>query len=393
MEVVGRLVLDDGVALGRVRVEAGTIVDVELESEPTAEGLSAPGTSAGPLIAPGFVDVHVHGWGGHDAMGPTEDLDGMARALFRRGVTSFLPTAVTRPLPELATFAVRVRAWISASPSDGATPLGFNLEGPFVSRDRPGAQNPAFIRAPAEVPWTEVAPLVDGLRVTTVAPEVLGAIELIERLAAAGVAVSLGHSAASRDESLAGYAAGARSTTHLFNAMSGVNHHAPGLAAVALSRDAACVELIADGHHVDPIIWPLILRTKPADRVLLVSDAISLAGTGEGLGQLGGLEVEVRGDRCTLRGTDVLAGSVIALDTAVRNLVAHGVPIARAVAAATRVPLALIGVMDRGRIAPGQRADLVELDDDLVVRRVTHGDRWLDVANPGATAGPRQRSV
>jgi N-acetylglucosamine-6-phosphate deacetylase len=384
MEVVGRLVLDDGVALGRIRVEAEMIVDVALESEPTADGSSARETSAGPLIAPGFVDVHVHGWGGHDAMGSTEDLDGMARALFRRGVTSFLPTAVTRPLPELAIFADRIRAWMSTSPSDGAIPLGFNLEGPFISHDRPGAQNPAFIRAPAEVAWTEVAPLVDRLRVTTVAPEVPGAIELIERLAAAGVAVSLGHSAASRDESLAGYAAGARSTTHLFNAMTGINHHAPGLAAVALSHDAACVELIADGHHVDPIVWPLILRTKRADRVLLISDAVSLAGTGDGLGQLGGLDVEVHGDRCTLRGTDVLAGSVIALDTAVRNLVAHGVPIARAVAAATRVPLRLIGVTDRGRIAPGQRADLIELDDDLVVRRITHGDLWLEVTNPVA---------
>lgn len=377
MDVVGRLVLDDGVAHGRIRIRDRTIVDVSLDSGPAD---LPPGASHdGPLIAPGFVDLHVHGWGGYDAMGGAEQLDGMARALFRRGITSFLPTAVTAGLRELARFAEGVRTWMPQAPADGASPLGFNLEGPFISPDRPGAQNRAFIRAPAEVAWDELGPLVDGLRVTTIAPEVAGAIGLIERLAAAGVAVSLGHSAAGRDESLAGFAAGARSTTHLFNAMTGVDHHAPGLAAVALAEDAAWVELIADGHHVDPILWSTILRSKPAGRVLLVSDAISLAGTGDGVGQLGGLDVEVHGDRCTLRGTEVLAGSVIALDTAVRNLVRRGVPLPRSVAAGSSVPLDLVDVTDRGRIAPGLRADLVELDGDLAVRRVTHGDGWLDV--------------
>ncbi len=377
MEVVGRLILDDGVAHGRIRIRDRTIVDVSLDSGPA--DLPPGASDAGPLIAPGFVDLHVHGWGGYDAMGGAEPLDGMARALFRRGVTSFLPTAVTAGLSDLARFAEGVRAWMPRAPADGASPLGFNLEGPFISPDRPGAQNRAFIRAPTEVGWDELGPLVDGLRVTTIAPEVAGAIGLIERLAAAGVAVSLGHSAASRDDSLAGFAAGARSTTHLFNAMTGVDHHAPGLAAVALAEDAAWVELIADGQHVDPILWSTILRSKPAGRVLLVSDAISLAGTGDGVGQLGGLDVEVHGDRCTLRGTEVLAGSVIALDTAVRNLVRRGVPLPRSVAAGSRVPLDLVGVTDRGRIGPGLRADLVELDGELAVRRVTHGDGWLDV--------------
>jgi N-acetylglucosamine-6-phosphate deacetylase len=389
VEIAGRLVLDDGVAPGRLTIEHGLIAEVRLEGPPDAgaDGAEAGhGSAGGPLIAAGFVDVHVHGWGGHDAMGDTDALDGMARALFRRGVTSFLPTAVTAPLPDLAGFADRVRSWLGSAPQDGASPLGFNLEGPFISPSRPGAQNPAHIRAPADVDPEDVSPLLEGLRVTTVAPEVRGAIALIERLAAAGLAVSLGHSIASGDEAAAGYAAGARSTTHLFNAMTGVDHHAPGLASVALGDDRICVELIADGHHVDPVVWPIILRTKPADRLLLVSDAVSLAGTGDGIGRLGGLEVEVRGDRCTLRGTETLAGSVIALDTAVRNLVRHGVPLHRAVQAATRTPLALIGVTDRGRIRPGQRADIVELDDDLVVRRVTHGDGWLDVEPTAARA-------
>ncbi len=192
--------------------------------------------------------------------------------------------------------------------------------------------------------------------------------------------IALGHSAATLVEARAGYDAGATSTTHLFNGMSGVDHRAPGLAAAALVDDRAYVELIADGEHVDPAIWPLITRTKPADRLLLISDAIPLAGTGDGRARVGGLEIEVTGQRVTLVGTSTLAGSVIALDSAVRNLVASGVGLPAAVAAASRNPLAMLGVADRGRLAPGQRAHLVELDDDLRVRRVLRDERWVDGA-------------
>ena len=140
------------------------------------------------------------------------------------------------------------------------------------------------------------------------------------------------------------------------------------------------VELIADGEHVHPAIWPLITRAKPTDRLMLVSDAIPLAGMGDGRARVGGLEVEVVGQRVTLVGTTTLAGSVIALDTAVRNLVGAGIALPAAVAAASRNPLAMLGVTDRGRIAVGQRADLVELDEGLRVRRVMRGGVWFDGA-------------
>ena len=159
--------------------------------------------------------------------------------------------------------------------------------------------------------------------------------------------------------------------------MSGVDHRAPGVAVAALLDDAAYVELIADGIHVDPALWELITRLKPVDRLVLVSDALAIAGTGDGRGRIGALDVDVVGDRVTLAGTTTLAGSVIALDSAVRNLVASGVGLPAAVAAASRNPLALLGIADRGRIAVGQRADLVELDADLVVRRVMRGGVWL----------------
>ena len=367
--VRGRLVLDDAIVPGRLHLGDGRIIAIEPDD---AE-------AGGPFVTPGFVDVHVHGWGGHDAMGSREDLDGMARALLRHGVTSFLPTAVTASLDALRAFADRVRGWMPVAPSDGSTPLGFNLEGPFISPQRKGAQNPAFIGNASAVALESLAPLLPSMRIMTVAPEAPGALDLIRWLAAHGVAPSMGHSASTLEEARAGYAAGGRTTTHLFNAMTGVVHHAPGLAVAALTDDAAYVELIADGHHVHPSLWPIITRTKPADRLILVSDALAIAGMGEGRSLSGGLDVEVRGSRLTLAGTDTLAGSVIALDSAVRNLVRSGMALPAASAAASRNPLALLGVTDRGRLAAGQRADLVELDEDLVVRRVARDGDWLSV--------------
>jgi N-acetylglucosamine-6-phosphate deacetylase len=368
-EVRGRLVLDGDVASGRILIEGDRIASVDLDDVVPDGAL--------PFLAPGFVDVHVHGWGGHDAMGPSAALDGMARALLRRGVTSFLPTGVTNPLPVLHAFADTVRAWMPNAPADGAEPLGFNLEGPFISEARKGAHNPEFLAVPAAVPRHEIEPLLEGLLLTTVAPEIPGGLELIAWLRERGVRVSIGHSAADLGMARAGYDAGGTTTTHLFNAMTGVEHRSPGVAVAALTRDDAYVELIADGQHVDPSLWPIITRTKPVDRLLLVSDALALAGMGDGRITIAGLEIEVHGERCTLVGSGTLAGSVIALDTAVRNLVRHGATLPAAVAAASRNPLEMLGISDRGRLEAGLRADLVELDGGLAVRRVMRGGAWI----------------
>ncbi|HET7828817.1 MAG TPA: N-acetylglucosamine-6-phosphate deacetylase [Candidatus Limnocylindrales bacterium] len=368
----GRLVLDDEVVAGRLTIEDGWIRAVEPDPDDAVAG-------GGPIYVPGFIDVHVHGWGGHDATGDADALSGMARALLRRGVTSFLPTAPTLPFDELPRFADRVRAWTPEAPPDGAQPLGFNLEGPFLARARKGAHEASLLREPAGVDAAFLDPLLDGLRIMTVAPELPGALELIARLAAEGVAASLGHSQATLEQARAGYAAGARTTTHLFNAMTGVDHRAPGLAVAALGEDAAYVELIADGIHVHPALWPLVARSKPQDRLLLISDALPVAGSASGRGRIGALEVEVQDGRAVVAGTETLAGSVIALDTAVRNVAAgHGLP--AAIRAAAGNPAALLGADDRGRLVVGGRAHLVELDEDLRVRRVTRGNGWIEGA-------------
>jgi N-acetylglucosamine-6-phosphate deacetylase len=367
--VRGRLVLEDRVAVGELTIEDGRISAVSLDEGATGDGL--------PYVCPGFVDVHVHGWGGHDAMGGRAALDGMARGLVKRGVTSFLPTAVTAPMSHLADFAETVRAWRPTAPADGAEPLGFNLEGPFLAEAKRGAHDPARLRVPSDVSAEDIEPLLDELKIVTIAPELPGAIDLIRSLAARGVAVSLGHSAATVKEAGTGYAAGARSTTHLFNAMTGIDHHAPGLAVAALLEDDAWVELIADGIHVDASLWPLIRRLKRADRLLLVSDALPAAGTTDTTCYIGSLKVEIRDGRATLAGTDTLAGCIAGLDEAVKNLVSTGVRVPDAVAAVTRAPLSLLGLVDRGRLEPGQRADLVELDGGFRVRRVMRSGAWI----------------
>lgn len=361
----GRLILADRIQPGIVRLEGDLIVGVEPD----------PAGADGPYIAPGYVDLHVHGWGGHDAMGSSAALDGMARALLGRGVTSFLPTAVAAPLDDLCAFADRVRGWIPVAAADGAEPLGFNLEGPFLAETRRGAHDRTHLRVPADVSFDELEPLLDGLRVMTIAPEAAGALELIAWLSRRGVVASLGHSAADLVTSRSGFDAGARSTTHLFNAMTGLHHRDPGLALAALTEDAAYAELIADGHHVHPALWPLVARAKPADRLLLVSDAISIAGTDATDALIGGLAVEIRDGRCVLAGSDTLAGSLIALDTAVANLASAGIAVPAAVAAASTNPADLIGATDRGRIAVGLRADLVELDDAMRVVGVVRAGR------------------
>jgi N-acetylglucosamine-6-phosphate deacetylase len=366
MELVGRAVLPDRILPARIRVEDDRIVEVS--ADPAGEG--------GPFLAPGLIDLHVHGFGGNDAMGGPAAIGAMAEALLARGVTSFAPTAVSAPLPELATFAADVSA-CSAARHPGARIVGFNLEGPFLAAGRRGAHAAAHLRSPADLDPGELNPLLDGLRLVTIAPELDGAVELIARLSERGVVVCLGHSEATLDEARAGYRAGARSTTHLFNAMTGLDHRRPGLAAAALTDDDAAVELIADGHHVARALWPIAWRTKPDGGLVLVTDAIAAAGTGDGVGRIGGLEVLVRDGRATLAGTDTLAGSVIGLDEAVRNLVAAGAPLSLAVAAASRNPARLIDLGDRGEIAVGRLADLVELDDDLHVTRVWLGGRSL----------------
>jgi N-acetylglucosamine-6-phosphate deacetylase len=306
----------------------------------------------GCLVVPGFVDLHVHAAGGCTAQGPQADLPGMAAALARAGVTSFLATTVTAPLGELRD-VVR-----TPPPERGARCLGVHLEGPWLSPDAAGAQPRAHLR-PVSVEDALDLVAAGPVRVVTVAPELSGARDLIRALVARGVRVSLGHSTATYDESLDAVLAGASGITHCFNAMSPMTAREPGLVGLAMSRAGLVVEVIADGVHVHPGSVRALHSTRGAEGVALVSDCVDGCA---------GSDVLVR-DGDALRLPDgTLAGSALTLADAVRRTVSWGIPLEDALAMASTTPAGHLGLDIRLR--PGARADVVVLDADLQVRHV-----------------------
>lgn len=320
------------------------------------------------LILPGFVDLHVHGGAGADVMDGPAAVGAVAAFHLRHGTTALCPTTVTRPLPELEA-TVRAVAGLPDDPGR-ARLLGVHLEGPFIAEKKRGAQ-PPFCLAPD--PAALLRLLAAGpVATVTLAPELPGALELVRLCRARGVRASLGHSAAGCAEGQAAFAAGASGVTHLFNAMRGLEHRDPGLAAAALEAEGAALELILDGHHVHPALFRLALRAARG-KLCLVSDAIRAAGLPPGQSELGGQPVVVEAGRVTLR-DGTLAGSVLTLDRALALAVEAGVGLEEASALLSRNPADALGRPDLGRLAPGAHADLLELDsDDLRLLRVWRG--------------------
>jgi N-acetylglucosamine-6-phosphate deacetylase len=336
--------------------------DVEIADGRIARvGLSGRGRG---IAVPGFVDLHVHGFGGVDFAGA--DTDGYRRAgaaLIATGVTAFNPTFVTAPVDELVTS-------VQAMPNVGIGPriLGAHLEGPFISAERLGMHPLADRRDPDRA---TVARLLDAGRVThvTLAPELAGAGELIDELVARGIVAACGHTDANADEAHAAFDRGATHVTHLFNAMRPFGHREPGLVGAALTRADVSVELILDGNHLAPESVEIAWRAA-AGRVVLVTDAMAAAGVGNGRWRLGRVEVDVRDSVVRRQDNGVLAGTVLTLPVAIRDLMRAGASFAHAVDAATRVPARVAGRSDVGTLAPGARADVVVLDGDVEVVRV-----------------------
>ncbi len=316
------------------------------------------------VLAPGFIDVHIHGGSGHDVMenDPTA-LATIEHGMFRHGVTSYLPTTVTAPLPEtLRALENLGKAIRSAQAMPGRSrPLGIHLEGPFISHAKRGVHPPDDLLLPSPAKLRQMHEASGGtVRMLTIAPELNGSIETIAEATNLGIQASLGHSDANMAEANAGIEAGARHATHTFNAMRPLDHREPGVLGAVLADDRVSADIIADGLHVAPEVIKLFLRAKGNDRAILITDAISATGMPDGKYKLGGFEVEVKGDRCDLAGK--LAGSVLTLDRAVRNVMRF-VPMSleSAVKLVTLNPARLLGITDRGGLVAGQLADIIVL--------------------------------
>lgn len=319
-------------------------------------------TFEGTYLVPGFIDLHCHGGGG----GAFDDgADGIARGLAfhrRHGTTRSLVSLVTASIADLvARTAVAARA---ARADDRI--LGVHLEGPFLSVERRGAHDPALLTTPTGAAIDALLAAGDGtIRQVTLAPELDGSSEAVQRLVQAGVRVAVGHTDATADVGAHAFDAGATIVTHAFNGMRTLDHRAPGVLAAAFDRDDVTIEVIADGVHVHPRMVRLLFENAPG-RVALVSDAMSAAGLPDGPSRIGGLDVVVSDGVPRLVHGGSIAGSTLTLDKAVRTAVAAGVPLEAAVDAATRTPARALGVDDTyGSIAVGRVADAVVLDAEL----------------------------
>jgi N-acetylglucosamine-6-phosphate deacetylase len=336
-----------------------------------AYGLAS--TNGRGVAVPGFVDLQVNGFAGVDLMGA--DADGYRRAgeaLLETGVTGYLPTFISAPEEDLL-------AALGSVPLDpgGARVLGVHLEGPFLSSKRLGIHAPSARRDP-DAALLERLLGAGPVRLMTLAPELPGADALIDLLLLRGVAVSCGHTDATAAEATEAFNRGARSVTHLFNAMRPFRHRDPGLAGTALARDDVVVQIILDGVHLAEetarVVWQ-----SAAGRVALVTDAVAGAGMPDGAYFLAGSEIEVR--EGVVRGNgDVLAGSTLTMIEAVRNLHGLGITLSEAVGAATAVPARVLGLPTLGRLDVELPADLVVLDDNLEIERVCVGGEARVVA-------------
>jgi N-acetylglucosamine-6-phosphate deacetylase len=329
----------------------------------------------GRWLLPGFVDLHMHGGGGHDV---TASPGAMRAAIaFHRshGTTRTLVSLVAAPLADLE----RQLGWV-ADLCAGGDVIGAHLEGPFLSQARCGAQNPQYLRRPDRDEFARLAVAARAtLRAVTLAPELAGALDLVDDVVAAGIVAAIGHTDATYAQAREAIERGATLATHLFNGMRPVHHREPGVVGAALASGIAC-EVINDGIHVHPAITAMVAR--PPGRLVLVTDAIDAAGMGDGDVELGGQAVRVRAGEARLADTGSLAGSTLTMDSAVRRAVDEcGLSIVEASAAASGNPARVLGMSSTvGAISVGLEADLVVLDGALAVGRVMIAGRWHDPA-------------
>jgi N-acetylglucosamine-6-phosphate deacetylase len=386
----GRLLTPtDAVEHPLLLVEQGRVLEISARRGRQAPaGVSVSDFGDG-VMAPGYVDLHIHGSAGYDVMDDSaEALPAIEQLLARHGVTSYFPTTVSAPMDttlralERLADAIenreRERERQNADDKIRALPLGIHLEGPFISHVRRGVHPPENLLTPKLSTFEQFWHAARGrIRMMTIAPELEDAPEVIAEAARRGVCVSLGHSDADFEAAGRGIAAGARHATHTFNAMRPldhrtVDHRSPGILGAVLTDRRVSADIIADGVHLDPAIVKLFAEAKGPEQTVLITDAISATGMPDGRYRLGSFEVDVRDGKCMADGK--LAGSVLTMDRAVRNLARFAEwDLPQAIAAASRNPARAAGIANKGVLTVGADADFVVLSREGEVLRTFVG--------------------
>jgi N-acetylglucosamine-6-phosphate deacetylase len=373
----GRLILPEGIRDGlNLRVEEGLIRRIGPPESASAGGVI---DLKGSYLSPGFIDLHIHGAVGRDTMeGSKEAFAAICNYHASGGTTSLLLTTTTAPIPEIARVLQAIEASVGIIPQI----LGAHVEGPFISRSRPGAQREEFICEPRSDLVDQLLEHAGPIKQMTLAPEVTGALDLIGKLRARDVRVSGGHSDAWDEEARAAFAHGMHQVTHTFNCMSTMRrrdrNRVAGLLEFAMSEPGITCELIADGHHVSPTLMQMLYRAKGVAGIILVTDATAGAGLPEGTSfALYGKDCIVAEGVCMLADRSALAGSASRMIDLVRTMVQKvGVPLQETVRMATENPARAIGVDHRkGRLAAGMDADLIVLSPSLEIRQTFVGGR------------------
>jgi len=351
-------------------VEDGLITEVSSRSAKEVSGGGRVVDFGDAVIAPGYLDIHIHGGAGLDLMRTAvSDVPRLGKFLTTHGVTAYFPTTVAAPLDATCAALERLADAIEgdSSVTNGdavhARPLGIHLEGPFLSHKRRGVHPPENLVAPTIAVFDRLWQAARGhVSVLTIAPEIPGAMEVIAEAARRNVCVSIGHSDAEMPVAQAAINAGARHATHTFNAMRPLDHREPGIVGEVLSNEHITADMIVDGIHVDPAVVELFLKAKGTDLAVLITDAISATGMPDGRYQLGPIEVDVKDGKCTSGGS--LAGSVLTMDRAVRNITKFSHWSLRdAVQAATLNPARAVGLAaNLGVLATGASADFIVMN-------------------------------
>lgn len=350
-----------------VIIHEGRIISVS-----PANAILTPGITTidagGRLLTPGLSDIQINGGFGFDFTLSPESIWEVGERLVRFGVTSFLPTIITAPIADIER---ALKVWKTRKPEkySGAIPMGWHVEGPFLNPEKRGAHRGEYLRKPDLGLISDWSPK-NGVRLVTLAPELPGAEELIKQLISNGVVVSMGHSNATAQQAELAFNWGAQAGTHLFNAMPVLHHREPGLTGELLTNEATFAGIIADGIHVDPRLVKLAFRAKGSDQLILITDAMQALGMRPGIYSLAGREVIVDFESARLR-DGTLAGSILTLPEAVRNMVAFtGCTFNEAITMVSETPARLLGISSKGMIAVGQDADLVLWDKNLNVSMV-----------------------